>query len=220
VRTSFPIRKRWIYLGELALCYKCKKCEDKKNYCQFSAQARRCIISSRHLGNLSLSPVQRRIIFRCRRGWVKLLTRESCSARTETCLHHVWLATCCKFNFVANKSLGSLNASCPVITITMLRALLASSRPLLSRLRAAAIPHVHHHHPLQISSTIMRTPDLTRGMKVRSSVKVMCDGCNVVRRKGRVYVVCSKNPKHKQVCSIMRTGPLSVSLTIGIQRQG
>ncbi|EDR15583.1 uncharacterized protein LACBIDRAFT_243094 [Laccaria bicolor S238N-H82] len=36
-------------------------------------------------------------------------------------------------------------------------------------------------------------------MKVRSSVKVMCDGCSVVRRKGRVYVVCSKNPKHKQV---------------------
>nr|BAC75956.1 mitochondrial ribosomal protein L36 [Coprinopsis cinerea] len=35
-------------------------------------------------------------------------------------------------------------------------------------------------------------------MKVRASVKVMCDGCSVVRRKGRVYVVCSRNPKHKQ----------------------
>ncbi|KII86463.1 hypothetical protein PLICRDRAFT_68451, partial [Plicaturopsis crispa FD-325 SS-3] len=43
------------------------------------------------------------------------------------------------------------------------------------------------------------TPALTRGMKVRASVKVMCDGCNVVKRKGRVYVICSKNPKHKQV---------------------
>ncbi|KAG2751972.1 hypothetical protein P692DRAFT_20661429, partial [Suillus brevipes Sb2] len=42
-------------------------------------------------------------------------------------------------------------------------------------------------------------PSMARGMKVRSSVKVMCDGCSVVKRKGRVYVVCSKNPKHKQV---------------------
>ncbi|KAF8227423.1 hypothetical protein L208DRAFT_1296499 [Tricholoma matsutake] len=81
----------------------------------------------------------------------------------------------------------------------MLRTLLTSSRPLVSRFRVAALPHVHqpllhHSHP-----TFMQSPDSTRGMKVRSSVKVMCDGCNIVRRKGRVYVVCSKNPKHKQV---------------------
>ncbi|KAI4724776.1 hypothetical protein E4T49_07477 [Aureobasidium sp. EXF-10728] len=68
----------------------------------------------------------------------------------------------------------------------------------------------------------------TRGMKVRSSVKKLCDGCKVrtvtayrvpeddtrvggrerytntvlqsVRRKGGkyVYIICSKNPKHKQ----------------------
>ncbi|KAF1934197.1 uncharacterized protein M421DRAFT_415246 [Didymella exigua CBS 183.55] len=39
-----------------------------------------------------------------------------------------------------------------------------------------------------------------RGMKVRSSVKKLCDGCKSVRRKkGRyVYIICSKNPKHKQ----------------------
>jgi large subunit ribosomal protein L36 len=35
-------------------------------------------------------------------------------------------------------------------------------------------------------------------MKVRASVKVMCDGCTIVRRKGVVRVICSKNPKHKQ----------------------
>ncbi|MCL5006647.1 MAG: 50S ribosomal protein L36 [Patescibacteria group bacterium] len=35
-------------------------------------------------------------------------------------------------------------------------------------------------------------------MKVRSSVKTMCKDCRIVRRKGRVYVICSKNPKHKQ----------------------
>ncbi|KAH7563434.1 hypothetical protein BM1_00481 [Bipolaris maydis] len=40
----------------------------------------------------------------------------------------------------------------------------------------------------------------TRGMKVRSSVKKLCEGCKSVRRKkGRyVYIICSKNPKHKQ----------------------
>ncbi|KAE8213278.1 hypothetical protein CF327_g3189 [Tilletia walkeri] len=37
-----------------------------------------------------------------------------------------------------------------------------------------------------------------RGMKVRSSVKKFCDGCSVVRRKGRLYVICSKDAKHKQ----------------------
>ncbi|OCL03942.1 hypothetical protein AOQ84DRAFT_133054 [Glonium stellatum] len=39
-----------------------------------------------------------------------------------------------------------------------------------------------------------------RGMKVRSSVKKLCDGCKSVRRKGGkyVYIICSKNQKHKQ----------------------
>lgn len=39
-------------------------------------------------------------------------------------------------------------------------------------------------------------------MKVRSSVKKLCDGCKSVRRKGGkyVYIICSKNPKHKQRC--------------------
>ncbi|MFH1392139.1 MAG: 50S ribosomal protein L36 [bacterium] len=34
-------------------------------------------------------------------------------------------------------------------------------------------------------------------MKVRSSVKKICQKCKIVRRKGRVYIICS-NPKHKQ----------------------
>ncbi|ODQ51137.1 hypothetical protein SAICODRAFT_9137 [Saitoella complicata NRRL Y-17804] len=38
----------------------------------------------------------------------------------------------------------------------------------------------------------------SRGMKVRSSVKKMCTGCASVKRKGRLYIICSKNPKHKQ----------------------
>jgi len=36
-------------------------------------------------------------------------------------------------------------------------------------------------------------------MKVRASVKTICNHCKITRRKGNVmYVVCSANPKHKQ----------------------
>ncbi len=35
-------------------------------------------------------------------------------------------------------------------------------------------------------------------MKVRASVRKMCDHCKVVKRKGVVRVICKKNPKHKQ----------------------
>ncbi|ATG97192.1 MULTISPECIES: 50S ribosomal protein L36 [Mesoplasma] len=34
-------------------------------------------------------------------------------------------------------------------------------------------------------------------MKVRSSVKKICDNCRVIRRKGRVMIICI-HPKHKQ----------------------
>ena len=34
-------------------------------------------------------------------------------------------------------------------------------------------------------------------MKVRASVKKMCEKCKIIRRKGRVAVIC-ENPKHKQ----------------------
>ena len=34
-------------------------------------------------------------------------------------------------------------------------------------------------------------------MKVRPSVKPICDKCRVIKRKGKVMVIC-ENPKHKQ----------------------
>ncbi|MBA2426957.1 MAG: 50S ribosomal protein L36 [Actinobacteria bacterium] len=34
-------------------------------------------------------------------------------------------------------------------------------------------------------------------MKVRPSVTQMCDKCKIIRRRGRVMVICS-NPRHKQ----------------------
>ncbi len=35
-------------------------------------------------------------------------------------------------------------------------------------------------------------------MHVKSSVKKRCNQCQIVRRKGRMYVVCKANPRHKQ----------------------
>lgn len=53
---------------------------------------------------------------------------------------------------------------------------------------------------LRINGSKSLSRQQIRGMKVRSSVKKLCDGCKSVRRKGGkyVYIICSKNPKHKQ----------------------
>ncbi|ABB58242.1 50S ribosomal protein L36 [Synechococcus elongatus] len=34
-------------------------------------------------------------------------------------------------------------------------------------------------------------------MKVRASVRKICEKCRVIKRRGRVMVICA-NPKHKQ----------------------
>jgi large subunit ribosomal protein L36 len=109
----------------------------------------------------------------------------------------------CSATSTSSAANGS-NQNCP--TGAMLRPLLAFTRPLASRLRLAALPlpshtqlhlhsHLGHKHALPAVGQMQ-----TRGMKVRSSVKRMCDGCSVVKRKGRIYIICAKNPKHKQVC--------------------
>jgi len=35
-------------------------------------------------------------------------------------------------------------------------------------------------------------------VKVRSSVKPICEHCKVVKRQGVTRIICSRNPKHKQ----------------------
>lgn len=35
-------------------------------------------------------------------------------------------------------------------------------------------------------------------MKVQPSVKKICDKCKVIRRKGRIMVICEVSPRHKQ----------------------
>lgn len=47
----------------------------------------------------------------------------------------------------------------------------------------------------KISRTIQNKKEKT--MKVRSSVKKICDKCKCIKRKGRIAVIC-ENPKHKQ----------------------
>nr|YP_009896476.1 ribosomal protein L36 [Heliophila amplexicaulis]YP_009896823.1 ribosomal protein L36 [Heliophila longifolia]YP_009897164.1 ribosomal protein L36 [Heliophila pusilla]YP_010296281.1 ribosomal protein L36 [Angelonia angustifolia]YP_010917823.1 ribosomal protein L36 [Acronychia laevis]QWT70255.1 ribosomal protein L36 [Heliophila africana]QWT70424.1 ribosomal protein L36 [Heliophila arenaria]QWT70507.1 ribosomal protein L36 [Heliophila biseriata]QWT70590.1 ribosomal protein L36 [Heliophila co len=34
-------------------------------------------------------------------------------------------------------------------------------------------------------------------MKIRASVRKICEKCRLIRRKGRIIVICS-NPRHKQ----------------------
>ncbi len=35
-------------------------------------------------------------------------------------------------------------------------------------------------------------------MKVRSSIRRMCAGCKIVRRRGTVRVICKSDARHKQ----------------------
>lgn len=35
-------------------------------------------------------------------------------------------------------------------------------------------------------------------MKIRASVKRICENCKIVRRGRKIYVICKSNPKHKQ----------------------
>ncbi|MEI8104086.1 MAG: 50S ribosomal protein L36 [Candidatus Moraniibacteriota bacterium] len=35
-------------------------------------------------------------------------------------------------------------------------------------------------------------------MKVRASVKKICVKCKIVKRRGKLFVICPTNPKHKQ----------------------
>jgi len=40
--------------------------------------------------------------------------------------------------------------------------------------------------------------DWSAPVKVRSSVKPICEHCRVVKRNGVTRIICKRNPKHKQ----------------------
>jgi large subunit ribosomal protein L36 len=49
------------------------------------------------------------------------------------------------------------------------------------------------HYPLSTSHY-----PLEFNVKVRTSVKPICEHCKVVKRNGVTRVICKRNPKHKQ----------------------
>jgi large subunit ribosomal protein L36 len=55
-----------------------------------------------------------------------------------------------------------------------------------------------HEHPAFRDFGVALLFTIGPVMKVRSSVKRICESCKIVRRKGRIYVICASNPRHKQ----------------------
>ncbi|NWT18972.1 RM36 protein, partial [Vireo altiloquus] len=41
-------------------------------------------------------------------------------------------------------------------------------------------------------------PLLLAGLKTKTALRRRCKDCYFVRRRGRLYVVCKSNPRHKQ----------------------
>ena len=56
------------------------------------------------------------------------------------------------------------------------------------------------YHAVELLIVINNRHSIREGgikMKVRPSVKPICEKCKVIKRKGKVMVICD-NPKHKQ----------------------
>jgi large subunit ribosomal protein L36 len=49
---------------------------------------------------------------------------------------------------------------------------------------------------VQKITTVFAAPGVR--VKVRSSVKPICEHCKVVKRDGVTRIICKRNPKHKQ----------------------
>ena len=82
------------------------------------------------------------------------------------------------------------------ITTTTARPAIRVSFPWSKSTSPSAQTCTHHHHQQHVS--VLQRHVQSRGMKTRSSVKRLCEGCKPVRRKNRVFIICSRNPKHKQ----------------------
>ncbi len=60
-------------------------------------------------------------------------------------------------------------------------------------------PHLRPTYaPSTFTSFVQNDSFWGRRLKVRSSIKPMCEYCKVIRRKGVTRIICSRNPKHKQ----------------------
>jgi large subunit ribosomal protein L36 len=63
--------------------------------------------------------------------------------------------------------------------------------------RKMAILRPLNRSPAAVYTKVLWSKREDAAMKVRTSVKRICEHCKVIRRKGRVYIICS-NPRHKQ----------------------
>ncbi|XP_054912022.1 39S ribosomal protein L36, mitochondrial [Poeciliopsis prolifica] len=54
--------------------------------------------------------------------------------------------------------------------------------------------------PVQGAASLLRLPGAhpSAGMKTKSALKKRCKDCFFVRRRGRLFVFCKTNPRHKQ----------------------
>lgn len=57
--------------------------------------------------------------------------------------------------------------------------------------------HLEHASRGPRPATIRTDHDSEDDVKVQPSVKKICEKCRIIRRHGRVMVICS-NPRHKQ----------------------
>ena len=98
----------------------------------------------------------------------------------------------------ADRDFGWSTFVLPILTSRHIKMLFSFPRirPFLQAIR---------YHPRL--STVYATPvhpaqsmiaQQLRGMKVRSAVRKMCLHCRSVKRKGKVYILCNVNPRHKQ----------------------
>ena len=58
---------------------------------------------------------------------------------------------------------------------------------------------MHNISPLGLLLLSISRVEESKVMKVKASVKKMCISCQIVRRKGKLRVICKADPKHKQV---------------------
>lgn len=60
--------------------------------------------------------------------------------------------------------------------------------------------HVHAHAHAHAPASLSAIPASERGMKVKTSLQKRCSSCQIVRRRGKWFVICKAHPRHKQVC--------------------
>jgi large subunit ribosomal protein L36 len=68
-----------------------------------------------------------------------------------------------------------------------------SKAPYVTGLRRLTAPVI-----LRVSAGKSHDPHDGVPVKVRSSVKPICEHCKVVKRNGVTRIICKRNPKHKQ----------------------